>query len=97
MSVFDKPHPDGVFAASCFMHETSVSVVIEGQSYSPIVIDWFFQNGELDQYHKLIESCPQEDSENLQLPCNDYHPCQVDFMTTSSSDPHPLTKLQFDA
>jgi len=71
-----KEHPDGVFAASCLTHGTANDVTIAG-GYTKIdlVGDWFFQLGELTEYHRQIEQCP--DTDGLQLPCNPAKNCRL--------------------
>jgi len=73
-----KAHPDGLFAASCLTHGTAKDVTIEGgHNKIDIVGDWFFQLGELTEYHRQIEQCA--DTEDLQLPCNPAKKCQFKF------------------
>jgi len=80
-----KAHPDGVFAASCLKHGTANDVTIApGISKIDIVGDWFFQVGELAEYHRQIEQCPDTE-DGLQLPCNPGNNCQFQF-------PSPLVK-----
>jgi len=74
-----KAHPDGVFAASCLTHGTVNDVTIApGISKIDIVGDWFFQLGELTEYHRQIEQCPDTE-DGLQLPCNPGNNCQFQF------------------
>lgn len=69
-----KDHPDGVFSASCLSHGTSESLLIDGQSFMPIVHDWFFDLGQKTQYYRLIETCTVEEG-GLELPCNPAKNC----------------------
>eukprot|EP00588_Corethron_pennatum_P032759 CAMPEP_0194348428 /NCGR_PEP_ID=MMETSP0171-20130528/106530_1 /TAXON_ID=218684 /ORGANISM="Corethron pennatum, Strain L29A3" /LENGTH=279 /DNA_ID=CAMNT_0039115771 /DNA_START=159 /DNA_END=995 /DNA_ORIENTATION=- len=74
-----KAHPDGVFAASCLTHGTANDVTIApGITKIDIVGDWFFQRGELTEYHRQIEQCPDTE-DGLQLPCNPGTNCQFQF------------------
>lgn len=70
-----KTQPDGVFSASCLSHGTSESTLIDGKGFMDIVHDWFFQLGELEDYYRLVESCPVSDKS---LPCNANTACQYD-------------------
>jgi len=73
-----KAHPDGIFAASCLTHGTAQDVTIDG-GYNKIDIvgDWFFQLGELTEYHRQVEQCA--DTGDLRLPCNPAKDCQFKF------------------
>jgi len=73
-----KAHPDGIFAASCLTHGTARDVTIDG-GYNKIDIvgDWFFQLGELTEYHRQVEQCA--DTGDLRLPCNPAKGCQFKF------------------
>ena len=66
-----KPHPDGVFSASCQTHGTPINVLIDGFSHDDLIRDWFFQYQELEDHYKLIEECtPLEGEEDYVIPCN---------------------------
>jgi len=67
-----KAHPDGLFSASCILHGTPDNVEIDGMYWMDIVRDWFFQLGEYDSFHRLIETCPES---NKELPCNAHQGC----------------------
>ena len=73
--IADKQHPDGLFAASCIEHETVSSVEMNGQNWINIVHDWFFQLGELTEYHRLVEECPAAERK---LPCNEKYSCRYE-------------------
>mmetsp|Transcript_22452 Transcript_22452/g.52958 ORF Transcript_22452/g.52958 Transcript_22452/m.52958 type:complete len:565 (+) Transcript_22452:225-1919(+) len=69
--LFPKPHPDGVFSASCRTHGTPSNVVIDGFSHEQLVRDWFFQEQQFEDHYKLIEECtPLEGEEDYVIPCN---------------------------
>ena len=69
-----KPQPDGIFAASCITHGTTSSTYINGMNYTAIVYDWFFEIGDLEQFYRLIETCP---STSRELPCNEREACKL--------------------
>merc|ERR1711862_1001070 len=48
-TVTPKEHPDGLFSTSCLSHGT-FGTTIDGQSWLPIVRDWFFDLGQKTQY-----------------------------------------------
>lgn len=68
-----KPHADGVFSASCILHGTPTNVLIEKKNWMEIVHDWFFQEGLLEEYYQLIETCLESDR---MLPCNEKESCR---------------------
>jgi len=70
-----KEQPDGIFAASCLEHGTSDNVIIGGgYKWREIVNDWFFQNGQLTEYYRQVETCSNQGG--LKLPCNSLSACQ---------------------
>ena len=69
-----KPQPDGVFAASCILHGTELDTYIDGMNYITIASDWFLENGEYEEFYRLIETCPSSDRE---LPCNEQNTCKL--------------------
>ena len=66
-SIFPKPHPDGLFAASCLLHGNPSNVLIDKMNFITLVHDWFFQINKFESQHQLVESCPGGD---ITLPCN---------------------------
>jgi ribosome maturation protein SDO1 len=71
-----KPHPDGIYAASCLHHSIPKSLDIDGLQWTPLVNDWFFQHNEFESDHQLVESCPNVSGE-LKLPCNAKDSCRI--------------------
>ena len=73
-----KPHPDGVFSASCVAHGTPNDVTIgDGNlSWQTIAGDWFFQLGEYTSSHQLIEDCGSRTEDGKTLPCNTNARCK---------------------
>jgi hypothetical protein len=45
---------DGLFLPSCLEH--GVGVKVQGQSWQPIVSDWFWGTGKLKQHYRLVEA-----------------------------------------
>jgi hypothetical protein len=80
----NKPHPDGLFEASCLHHNMPVSLEISGLHFIPLLNDWFFQKNEFQGYHQLVETCPYKDGET-KLPCNVVENCK--FQGRSSPTP----------
>ena len=74
--LISKPHPDGVFSASCRTHGTPSDVVINGFFHQQLVRDWFFQDQQFEDQYKLIEECtPLEGDEGYVIPCNTNSAC----------------------
>lgn len=48
------PGTDGIFHPSCLQH--GVGVTLQGQSWQPIVSDWFWGTGQLKQYYRMVEA-----------------------------------------
>jgi len=71
-----KEHPDGLFSTSCLSHGT-FGTTIDGQSWLPIVRDWFFDLGQKTQYYRLMETCTVEEG-GLELPCNPANHCRFE-------------------
>jgi len=79
-----KNHPDGLFSTSCLSHGTW-GTLIDGQSWLPIVRDWFFDLGQKTQYYRLMETCTVEEG-GLELPCNAAKHCR--FEPKAELPPH---------
>jgi len=73
-----KPHPDGVFSSSCFEHGNPIFVLIDGQNWADIVRDWFFQDGKLEPYYRLVEKCTES---NMEVPCNTNTKCRIKLLS----------------
>jgi len=74
-TLIEKNHADGIFAASCLSHKTKPSLTIDGgYSWPEIVTDWFFENGQLTDYHRQLETCTNQDEYGL--PCNSQNFCK---------------------
>lgn len=86
-----KDQPDGLFAASCLSHGTNQQVLIDGQSWMPILRDWFFGIGQKSQYYRLVEMCPVEEG-GLELPCNEYKNCKINTKPNNPNVPIRLRK-----
>jgi len=71
-----KEYPDGLFSTSCLSHGTW-GTSIDGQSWLPIVRDWFFDLGQKTQYYRLMETCTVEEGD-LELPCNAAEYCSFE-------------------
>ena len=82
-----KPHPDGIFSASCSHHNVPrAPMFIEGFEWTLLFNDWFFQKNEYESKHRLVETCPYESGE-LKLPCNALETCWIDVGVSSSPTP----------
>lgn len=75
--VTKKRVPDGLFHPSCFQHEVNITERITPpgaggtpQSWPLLLGDWFFEQNEYQQYHRLVERCSGE------LPCNTLSMCK---------------------
>ena len=74
-----KPHPDGLYAASCEHHNVPrAPMYIDGFKWNEMLIDWFFEKNDFESYHKLVETCSYESGE-LELPCNPVENCALDI------------------
>ena len=71
-----KPHPDGIFAASCLHHNIPRVIDIDGSQWTPLFNDWFFQLNSFENDHQLVETCPNESGE-FKLPCNAKDSCRI--------------------
>ena len=83
-SVAKKRVPDGLFLPSCFQHPVDVTEQIAPpggppQAWPLLLGDWFFEQNALQQYHRLVESCPTG------LPCNPLPICKY----TAGPSPGP--------
>lgn len=80
-----KVHLDGLFSVSCYTHGTPTNVKINGMGWMEIFHDWFFQLGEYDSFHRLVETCP-ESADGKELPCNAHQSC-TKFPFEGGGDP----------
>jgi hypothetical protein len=71
-----KPHPDGIYAASCLNHGIPSIIGIDGLQWIPLFNDWFFQHNKFESDHQLVETCPSESGE-VKLPCNARLVCRI--------------------
>ena len=71
-----KPHPDGIFAASCLHHNIPRAIDIDGSQWTPLFNDWFFQLNAFESDHQLVETCQNESGE-FKLPCNAKDSCRM--------------------
>ena len=67
VALTQKSHPDGLFSASCLLHGSPQSVLINDLNWHDVLHDWFFQHNELEEYYQLVEDCPSRDNS---LSCN---------------------------
>ena len=77
-----KPHPDGLFAASCVHHNAPLDLKINSLSWGELFYGWFFQNTQLQNNYQLVETCTYEEGE-MKLPCNPKPYCRVPEPPTS--------------
>jgi ribosome maturation protein SDO1 len=49
------PGTDGIFHPSCLKHGVE-GEMLQGQTHEPIVADWFFEQGALKQYYRMVEA-----------------------------------------
>ena len=78
--VTKKRVPDGLFLPSCFQHEVNITEQIIApsngsgtpQSWPLLLGDWFFEQNQFSQYHRLVERCADDDGG---LPCNSNPMC----------------------
>jgi hypothetical protein len=88
-----KPHPDGLFEASCLHHGLPLGLAINGLHWIELLHDWFFQKNDLQDYHQLVETCSYESGE-MKLPCNAIDNCRIDGIKISAppspSSPTPI-------
>ena len=49
------PGTDGIFHPSCLKHGVA-GEVLQGQTYEPIVADWFFEQGALRPFYRMVEA-----------------------------------------
>lgn len=73
-----KAQKDGLFHPSCFQHGVWNLTTVQGQVWLPIVHDWFYELGELQQYYRMVERCPAGSSSagGFELPCGTSDPTQ---------------------
>jgi hypothetical protein len=76
-SLFEKAHPDGIFAPSCLRHGMPMALELNGIKAIPLLSDWFFQNKKHDDKHKSLDTCAHTLGE-LKLPCNNYQQCKIE-------------------
>lgn len=72
----EKSYADGIFSASCLEHGTPRTEITIGGGFTwpEILGDWFFERGELTDYHRQVELCDTKDGSTL--PCNANSACQ---------------------
>jgi hypothetical protein len=88
-----KPHPDGIFSASCSHHNVPrAPMFIDGLEWTLVFNDWFFQKNEFESDHQSVEKSPYESGE-LKLPCNALETCRrgVGVPSPSSSPTPPIS------
>ena len=71
----NKSQPDGLFSVSCHRHGGSDHIeqlTVQGQTYLPVLADWFWERDALKSAHRLVETCP---ASAAGLPCNPANGC----------------------
>lgn len=76
---------DGLFFPSCLQHGVGGHVEIHGQTWLPILGDWFFGRGKLSEYHQLVDDCEM----TAGLPCNVHARCQLSGSAPTPPAPPP--------